>query len=235
MDTQFGTRFWVTSFGLWSTKSHAWANFRPVSWVLVFPGFPVVADDKQFISRNYSEHFQIFKASLNVKSFFSMQLRCSPLFLFLFTEISKRAVQFSSAAHFVWLFATPWTAACQASLSITNARSLLKLMSIESVMPSNRFILCCPLLLLFSIFPSIRVFSNESAFRIRWPKYWSFNFSISPSNEYSILVSFRIYWFDLLINGEYSSLCNIYKSFWDIKKNYQYEVVPILAQNIFSA
>ena len=80
-------------------QTHAWANFRPISWVLIFPGFPVVADDKQFIYGNYSEHFQIFKASLNVKSFFSMQLRCSPLFLFLFTEISKRAVQLSSVAH----------------------------------------------------------------------------------------------------------------------------------------
>ena len=87
---------------------------------------------------------------------------------------------------------TPWTAACQASPSITNSRSLLKLMSIESVMPSNHLILCRPLLLPPSIFPSIRVFSNESALHIRWPKYWSFSFSISPSNEYSGLISFRI-------------------------------------------
>ena len=92
---------------------------------------------------------------------------------------------------------TPWTAARQASLSITNSQSLLKLMSIESVIPSNHLILCCPLLLLFSIFPSIRVFSNESVPRIRWPKDWSFSFSISPSNEYSGLISFRIYWLDL--------------------------------------
>ena len=89
----------------------------------------------------------------------------------------------------VWLFATPWTAARQASLSITNSQSLLKLMSIESVMPSNYLILCHPLLLLLSIFPSIRVFSNESALRIRWPKYWSFIFNISPSNEYWRLIS----------------------------------------------
>ena len=93
---------------------------------------------------------------------------------------------------------TPWTAACQASLSITISRSLLKLMSIESVMPSNHFILCCPLLLPTSIFPSIRVFSNESVLHIRWPKYWSFSFSISPSNEYSGLISFRMDWLDLL-------------------------------------
>ena len=98
----------------------------------------------------------------------------------------------------VQLLVTPWTAACQASLSITNSRSLLKLMFIESVMPSNYLILCCPLLLLPSIFPSIRVFSNESALRIRWPKYWNFSFTISLSNEYSELLSFRIDWWDLL-------------------------------------
>ena len=95
----------------------------------------------------------------------------------------------------VWLFATPWTAADQASLSIINSRSLLKLMSIESVMPSNHRILCHPLLLLSSTFPSIRVFSNELALLIRWPKYWCF--SISPSNEYSGLISFKTDWFDL--------------------------------------
>ena len=95
----------------------------------------------------------------------------------------------------VQLFATPWPAACQSSLSTTNSRSLLKLMSIESVMPSKHLILCRPLLLL-SIFPSISIFSNESAPHIRWPKYWSFTFSISPSREYSGLISFRIDWFD---------------------------------------
>ena len=95
------------------------------------------------------------------------------------------------------LLATPWTAAHQASLSITNSWSLLKLMSIESVMPSNHLILCRPLLL-SSVFPSISVFSDESVLHIRWPKYWSFSFSISPSNEYLGLISFRIDWFDLL-------------------------------------
>ena len=98
----------------------------------------------------------------------------------------------------VQLFATPGTAACQASLSFTNSWSLLKLMSIESVMPSNHLILCCPLLLLPSIFPSIRVFSNESVLHIRWPKYWRLSFSISSSNEYSGLISFRMDWLDLL-------------------------------------
>ena len=98
----------------------------------------------------------------------------------------------------VQLFATPCTAALQASLSFTISQSLLKLMSIESVMPSNHLILCCPLLLLPSIFPSIRVFSNESVLPIKWPKYWSFSFSISPSNEYSGLIYFRMDWFDFL-------------------------------------
>ena len=98
----------------------------------------------------------------------------------------------------VWLFVTPWTAAHQATLSITNSWNLLKLMSIESVILSNHLILCHPLLLLPPIPPSIRVFSNESVFHIRWPKYWSFSFSISPSNEYSGLISFRIDWFDFL-------------------------------------
>ena len=98
----------------------------------------------------------------------------------------------------VWLFVTPWSAACQASLSITNCRSLLRPKSIELVMPSNHLILCCPLLLPPSILPSIRVFSKESVLHIRWSKYWSFSFSISPSNEYSGLISFRMDWLDLL-------------------------------------
>ena len=99
---------------------------------------------------------------------------------------------------FVQLFVTPWTAACQAFLSITNSQSLLKLMSIELVMPSNHLTLCHSLLLLPSIFPNIRVFSNESVLHIRSPKYWSFSFSISPSNEYSRLISYRMDWLDLL-------------------------------------
>ena len=107
----------------------------------------------------------------------------------------------------VRLFSTPWTAARQASLSITNSQSLLKLMSTKLMMPSSHLILCHPPLLLPSIFPSIRVFSNESALRIRWPKYWSFSFSINPSNEYSGLISFRIDWFDLFaVQGTLKSL-----------------------------
>ena len=113
----------------------------------------------------------------------------------------------------VQLFAAPWTAARQASLSITNSQSLLKLMSIKSVMPSNSLILCQPLLLLPSIFPSIRVFSNESVLRSRWPKYWSFSFSINPSNEYLGLISFRMDWLDLLaVQGTLKSLLQHHSS-----------------------
>ena len=114
---------------------------------------------------------------------------------------------------FVSFFVTPWTAARQASLSITNSRSLLKLMSIDLVMPSNHLILCRPLLLLPSVFPSIRVPSNESVLHIRWPKYWSFSFSISPSNEYSGLISFRMDWLDLLaVQGTLKSLLQHHSS-----------------------
>ena len=110
-------------------------------------------------------------------------------------------------------FAIPWTTACQASLSISNSQSLLKLMSIESVMSFNHFILCCPLLLLPSILPSIRVFSNELVLFIMWPNYWSFSFSISPSNEYAGLISFRIDWFDLLaVQGTLKSLIQHHSS-----------------------
>ena len=109
-------------------------------------------------------------------------------------RIKQSSLQFSSAQSLnrLWLFATPWTAAHQASPTITNSQSLLKLMSVESVMPSIHLILCCPLLLPASVFPRIRIFSNESFLHIRWPKYWSFSFSISPSNEYSGLISIRM-------------------------------------------
>ena len=119
------------------------------------------------------------------------------------TIVNKRfwnAVQFSSVQSLsrVWLFETPWTAAHEASLSIANSWILHKLMSIEWVMPSNHLIICHPLVLLPSIFPSIRVFSNESTLCVRWPKYWSFSFNIKPSNEHSGLISFRMDWLDLL-------------------------------------
>ena len=108
---------------------------------------------------------------------------------------------------------TPWIAACQAFLSITNSQSLLKLMSIEPVMPSNNLILCHPLLLLPSIFPSIRVFSNESVLHIRWPNYWNFSCIISLSNKYSGLISFRMHWLDLLaVKGTFKSLLQHYHS-----------------------
>ena len=123
-------------------------------------------------------------------------------------KVVSVVIQYSSVSH-VQLFATPWTAACQASLSITNSWSLLKFMSVKSVMPFNHLILCRPLLL-----PApIRVFSNESVLCIRWPKYWSFSFSISPSNEYSGLIFFRIDWFDLLsVLGALKSLLQHHSS-----------------------
>ena len=124
-------------------------------------------------------------------------------------------IQFSSVqllSH-VWCFATPWIAACQASLYITNSQSLLKLMSIESVVPSSYLILCCPLLLLPPILPTIRVFSNESTLHMRWPKYWSFSFSISPSNENPGLISFRMDWLDpLAVQGTLRSFLQHHSS-----------------------
>ena len=129
--------------------------------------------------------------------------------------------QFSSVQSLshIQLFATPWTAAHQASLSITNSRSPPKPMSIESVMPSNHLILCCTLLLLPSIFPSIRVFSNESALRIRWPKYWSFSFNISPSNEHPGLTSFRMNWLTL---------------FWGAPKSLQMVIAAMKLKDVYS-
>ena len=127
----------------------------------------------------------------------------------------NNGVQFSSVQSLssVQLLVSPWTAAYRVPQSITNSRSLPKLMSNELVMPFNHLILCHPLLLLPSIFPSIRVFSNESVVRIRWPKYWSFSFSISPSNEYSGLISFRLHWLDLLaVEGTLKSLLQHHSS-----------------------
>ena len=130
--------------------------------------------------------------------------------------LQEYTLQFSSVQSLshVWLFATLWLTAHQASLSIINSRSPPKSMSIESMMPSNHLILCHPLLLLPSIFPSIRVFSNESALRMRWPKYWSFSFNISPSNEHPGMISFRMDWFDLLagVQGTLESLLQHHSS-----------------------
>ena len=133
----------------------------------------------------------------------------------LFSLINFQAIYLFSSVQWlsrVQLFATPWTAAHHASLSIANSRSCLKLTSIESVMPSKHLILCHPLLLLPSVFPSIRIFSNESVLLIRWPKYWNFSFSISPSNEYSGLISLRTDWFNLAVQGILKSLLQHHSS-----------------------
>ena len=139
-------------------------------------------------------------------------------------------VQFSSVQSLshVQLFMTSWTIARQASLSITNSWSLFKLIFIESVMPSNHLILCCPLLLLPSIFPSIRVFSNESAFHIRWPNYWSFSFDISPSNEHPGLISFRMGWLDLFaVQGTLKSLLQHHSSKASILQHSTFFIVQL--------
>ena len=151
---------------------------------------------EHFMSRYYNNPV-LEKSSISAKSWD-------------FESIQFRSVQ--SLSH-VWLFVNLWTAACQASPSITNSQSPTKPMSIELVMPSNHFILCHPLLLLPSIFPSIWVFSNESALCIRWPKYWSFSFNISPLNEHPGLISFRIEWLDLLsVQGTLKSLLQHHSS-----------------------
>ena len=142
-------------------------------------------------------------------------------------------VAFVQLLSHVRLFVTPWAAAHQASPSITNSRGLLKLMSIESVMPSNHLILCRPLLLP-SIFPSIRVFSNESALRIRWPKYWSFSFNISPSNEHPGLISFRMNWLDLLaVQGTLKSLLQHHSSKESILQRSAFFIVQLSHDNQF--
>ena len=157
-----------------------------------------------------------------------------------------------SLSH-VWPFVTPWTAAHQAFLSITNSQSLLKLKSIELVMPSTHLMLCCPLLLPHSFFPNIRVFSHESVFCITWPKYWSFSFSISPSNQYSGLISVRMDWLDLLaVQGTLKSLlqhhslkasilwCSVFfivqlTSIYDHWKNHSFDYIDLCWQSIVSA
>ena len=150
-----------------------------------------------------------------------------------FTELNHPASQLSSqfSCSVVSDPAAPWIAAPQASLSITNSQSLLKLVSIELVVPSNQLVLCHPLLLLPSIFPSIRVFPSESVLHIRWPKYWSFSFSISPSNEYSGLISFRSDWFDLLaIQGTLKSLSRVFSN-TTVRKHQSFCAHPSLWSN----
>ena len=147
------------------------------------------------------------------------------------TEVSTTTLKVFSSVQLlccVRLFATPWTAVCQASLSNTNSQALLKLMSIKSVMPSNHLTLCYPLLLLPSIFPSIRVFSNKSALCIRWSKYWSSSFSISPSSEYSGLISFRMDWLDLLaVQGTLKSLLQHHTSKASILQHSAFFIVQL--------
>ena len=152
-----------------------------------------------FYIKDYNENKDRYKQSFTTHSF----MQCKYIYFLSSVQLLSR----------FWLFATPWTAALQASLSITNSQSLPKFMSIESVIPSNHVILCCPLLLLPSIFPNIRVFLNESVLHIRWPKYWSFSFSISPSNEDSGLISFKMDWLDLLaVQGTLKSLLQHHSS-----------------------
>ena len=142
-------------------------------------------------------------------------------------RFGKQISSVQSLSH-VWLFVSPWIAASQASLSITKSRSSLKLMCIESVMPPNHLILCHPLLFLHSIFPSIRVFSNESALHIRWSKYWSFSFSISPSNVHPGLISFRMDWLDLLaVQGTLKSLLQHHSSKASILRRSAFFIVQL--------
>ena len=141
----------------------------------------------------------------------------------------QRSLSSAQSLSRVRLFATPWTVACQASLSITSIWSLLKLMPIKSVMPSSHLILCRPLLLLPSVFPGIRVFSNESVLHIRWPKYWSFSFSISPSNEHSGLISFKMDWLDLFaVKGTLRSLLQHHSSKTSILRHSAFFIVQLL-------
>ena len=162
----------------------------------------------------------------NVFLLYENQLHILHFYLSSYPKPSVSSVQSLSPVR---LFSIPWTAARQASLSITNSRSLPKLMSIESVMPSNHLILCCPLLLPPSIFPSIKVFSNESALCIRLPNYWSFSFNISPSNEYSGLISFRLDWLDLLaVQGTLKSLLQHHSSKVSILQCSAFFIVPTL-------
>ena len=167
-------------------------------------------------SFSLSSYFFLFILISSFHSFY----QCSTFFHEAFSSVQ-------TLGH-VRLFVTPWTAACQASLSIISSQSPPIPMSIESVMPSNHLILCYPLLLLPSIFPSIRVFSNESALRIRWPKYWSFSFSISPSNEHPRLISFRMDWLDLLaVQGTLNSLLQHHSSKVSILRHSAFSIVQL--------
>ena len=202
-------------------KSHKLASWNVI---IVYSGTYVSKGDGFFLSamRDFKWASLLTSRSARLSSYRKDRRTGAPLleihaskdqilYSFAWAAIIKyHRLTVQSLSH-VHLFATPWAAARQASLSFTTSQSLLKLMSIESVMPSSHLILCRPLLLLPSIFPSIRVFSNKSVLYIRWPKYWSFSFSISPSNEYSWLISFRMDWFDLLavqVTQESAPVCS---------------------------
>ena len=172
------SRFSVSHFSCWAQNWAFSKSLTSAEW------------EGRLIHVSYMTNYRSSAISQSLSPVRNNQFQAYTIFCYFLSSVQ-------SLSH-IWLFATPWTAARQASLSITNSRSLLKLMSIKSVMPSNNLILCCPLLFLPSIFPSIHVFSNESPLRIRWLKYWSFSFNISPSNEYSGLISFRMDWLDLL-------------------------------------
>ena len=178
-----------------------------VCWLVQSPALIIWAPSSGWLVTAFISAFAALPCTFTLEMVSFLNLMNQTLLASRFSSVISSLSQFSSVQFLsrAQLFATPQTAARQASLSITNSRSLLKLMSIESVMPSNHLILCRPLLLP-SIFPSIRVFSNESVLHIRWPKYWSFSFSISPSNEYSGLISFKMDWLDLLAVHGSSSL-----------------------------
>ena len=169
----------------------------------------------------------MFKSLIHSELIFVYDVRYWSTFSFSFFSFFCMSVEFQllSRVHF---FVTPWTAVYKASLSITNSWSLLRLRSIESVMPSNHLILCHPPILLPSIFPSIRVFSSESILRIRWPKYWSFSFSIRPSNEYSGLISFRIDWLNLLaVQGTLKTILQNHSSKTSVPQHSAFFIVQL--------
>ena len=189
----------LSSNYLWLNCSAFWRNKLLCSWSEVTHGKDLFPESSQCSLRGRGTHVDVWRSRYS---------RILPGAVWSHFTLSSA----QSLSH-VWLFVTPQTAARQASLSITHSWSLLKLMFIELVMPSNHLILCHPLLLLPSIFPSIRVFSSESILHIRWPKYWSFSFSISPSSEYSGLISFRMDWLDLLaVQGTLKSLLQHHSS-----------------------
>ena len=191
-------KYWSFSFSFSPSNEYSGLISFRVDW---FDLLAVQGTLKSLLQHHSSEAWVLW-----CSAFFMVQLS------YPYMTTGKTVSSVQSLSH-VWLFVTPWTAACQAFLSITNSWSLLKLMSIDLVMPSNHLILCHPLHLPSSIFPSIRVFLDESVLHIRWCKYWSFSFSISPSSEYSGLISFRMDWLDLLaVQGTLKSLLQHHSS-----------------------